>query len=45
MIIIKWSKTLFLSAVVLMLSADATSLSAQSVGLVYVANSKSLSPA
>ncbi len=39
MIIIKWSKTLFFSAVVLMLSAGATSLSAQSAGFVYVANS------
>ena len=39
MIIIKWSKALFLSAVVLMLSAGATSLSAQSAGFVYVANS------
>ena len=41
MIIIKWSKTLFFSAVVLMSSAGATSLSAQSVGFVYVANSRS----
>ncbi|OLB35359.1 MAG: hypothetical protein AUH11_14770 [Acidobacteria bacterium 13_2_20CM_57_17] len=37
MIIIKWSKALFLSAVVVMLSAGATSLSAQSGEYAYVA--------